>query len=113
RAAPLDTSLSPAAQLANVRSRIYTHAVPAVVVAESGGGTSVSEGAGASGNDTIAVRLSSQPAGDVTVNLDSSAVGLGPDRQLEFYVGGVKTSTLTFTPAGAGAWDAFQTVEVR
>src|SRR5262249_32934032 len=61
--ATFEISRFAAVELPNVRARLYPRAVPAVVVAESGGGTSVSEGAGASGNDSIQVRLSAAPAG--------------------------------------------------
>jgi hypothetical protein len=106
----------------NVRTKIFSTLDPAVVVAESGGSTSVSEypdaGPGllsaaiAEANglvDTIDVRLSSQPSGTVHVSLAN-----GND-QLEFYDDASltlahKITQLTFD---AGTWSTNRTVWVK
>ncbi len=94
--------------------RIFSHAHAAVVVDESEGNTNVAEGSGsvATNNDTIRVRLSSDPGGNVDVTLGDHAAGL-----LQYFQGGVLNNVVHFNSTGSGAgyhrWDQFIAVEVR
>jgi len=70
--------------------------VPAIVVTESGSGTSVSE---SGSTDTFTVKLSVAPTGPVTLNVKTSSIGEVS----------VQPTTLTFTPSN---WDQPQSVTV-
>jgi Ca2+-binding RTX toxin-like protein len=99
-----EISLFAAVQLPIVHVKLFSGDHPSIVVDESEGSTSVAEGAGASGEDTIRVRLSSEvTSGTVTV-------ALGGGGQLSFWDGLTQVTSIAFTSAN---WNTFKTLTVK
>ena len=100
-----EISLFSAVKLTTVHVRIYSEGRPEVVLDETQGSTSVAEGAGAFGDDTVRVRLSSELTGAQTVT-----VALGGSGQLTFWDGVTQVTELVFTSAN---WNMFKTLTVK
>ncbi|MEX2645398.1 MAG: choice-of-anchor D domain-containing protein [Gaiellaceae bacterium] len=100
-----EVSLFSAVKLPTVHVRLYSADRPEIVLDESQGGTSVAEGAGATGDDTIRVRLSSPLTAGQSVT-----VALGGGGQLTFWDGVTQVTSLTFTSAN---WNALKTLTVK
>ena len=93
----------------DVKVTVYAKTTSSVVVFESDGSTAVTQGDTSivTNDDSIQVRLSSQPSGPVSVNLGDDGAGL---ITYSLTPGGAPITSLPFT---TGNWDTFQTVWVR
>ncbi len=95
--------------VANVEVDVTDNDTAGVTVAETSGGTTVSED-GTTTTDAYTVRLTSQPLNNVIVTVTAPAgTQVSTDNRSTWH----SSRELTFNPSGSGIWSTTQTVHVR